>query len=134
MFLTLLGFYRVPRYSYTDCKICMMTSDYLKQLFEHKDAEESKINDEVQKLCEMFDRNYQAQCRNIVDSELPRLNQYNPVRNTSQQFCYSIGYCKKSGPGRKHINIKNHYKGIIDNVVKSTKEIVQTIFDAFEEI
>ena len=130
MFLSILGYYRVPRSSYRDCQICMMTSDYLKQITEYENVESNKISDDMNNLCELFDISYIRQCRNIVNNEFERIDSFDSYKNTTQQFCYSLGYCKKPGPGKRKIK----YRETINDFLKSAKKLSSEFLEALQNL
>ena len=75
----------------------MLTFDYLKTISK-RDLTSKEISDEMSDLCTLFDLKYHNDCKRIVNNEFNNFGRFNPSKNTTQQFCYSITACKKPGP------------------------------------
>ena len=132
MLATLLAYAYSPKASYRNCQICMMTFDYFQTISKRNEMKTSQVVDEMEDICDIFSPVYQRECKSIIAYELENAHSFNSFENTTQQFCYSLGFCKRPGPEKqvRDTTVGDAFKTFF----KPAKKFMRQVMDAIDTL
>ena len=106
---------KIKEYS-KPCQMCLMTFDYYLNL--KKNNPEEDVSTQMKDVCTLFDARYHDICYKMIKSQTMKYKSFNPVANTTQEFCYSLYYCDSKGPSKKlgDMTISSVFNKVSENI------------------
>ena len=106
----------------------MMTFSYLNIMIERNLTQEI-ILEEIKEICTLFNKKNKVFCQESTKKQLENIFEYELNHYTFQQYCHSIGDCKKPGPSTGSI-LEDH----LNNIIKPVKKAFNYFSKFFKEL